>query len=53
VAFAEHDLGAVEPDGFDAETDLACGWLGEGKLVELKDFGGTGFVEANDLCGFG
>jgi hypothetical protein len=52
LVFAEHDLGAIEPDGFDAEANLIWCGLGERKLVELEDFGGAGFMEAYDLCGF-
>lgn len=51
LVFAEHDLGAVESDGFDAEANLTCCGLRERKLIELKDVGGADFVEAYDLCG--
>jgi hypothetical protein len=46
---AEHDLGPVEADRFDAEADLAVGWFGKGEVVELQDFGTAYFVEADDL----
>ena len=52
LVLAEHDLGAIEPDCFDAEANLICCGLGKGKLVELEDFGGAELMEAYDLCGF-
>jgi hypothetical protein len=51
VAFAEHDLSAVEADGLDAEANLAGLGLGEWEFVELQDLGAAEGVEANDLCG--
>jgi hypothetical protein len=53
LAVAEHDLGTVESESFNAETDFARTGLGKWKLIELEDFSGTGLVEANDLYGVG
>ena len=50
---AEHDLGAVEADRFDAKADLAMGWFGKREFVELEDFGAANFVEADDRYGGG
>jgi hypothetical protein len=53
LAVAEHDLGAIESESFDAETDLACTRLRKWEFIKLEDFGGSGLMEANDLYGVG
>jgi hypothetical protein len=35
LAVAEHDLSAIEAEGFDAETHFSMVWFGEGEFVEL------------------
>ena len=53
LAVAEHHLGTVEAESFDAETNFSVGGFGERELVELKDFWAACFVEANELYGIG
>jgi hypothetical protein len=53
LAVAEHDLGTVEAESFNAETDFARTGLRKWKLIKLEDFSGTGLVEANDLYSVG
>ncbi len=45
LAVAEHDLGAVEAESLDAETNLAVGGLGNGAIFELKNLCGAGLVK--------
>jgi hypothetical protein len=53
LAVAEHDLGTIETNSFDAETNLAVVRFGEREFVELKNFGAARFVEADAFycCG--
>ena len=53
MAVAKHDLGTVESESFNAETDFAWTGLRKWKLIKLEDFRRTGLVEANDLYGVG
>ena len=53
LAVAEHDLGAVESESFDAQTDFARTGLRKWEFIKLEDFGGAGLMEANDLYGVG
>jgi hypothetical protein len=53
LAVAEHDLGTVESESFNPETDFARAGFRKWKLVKLEDFSGTGLVEANDHYGVG
>jgi hypothetical protein len=53
LAVTKHDLGAVQSESFDAETNLARARLREREFVKLKDFGGPSLMEANDLYGVG
>jgi hypothetical protein len=53
LAVAKHDLGAVESESFNAETDLAWAGLRKWEFIKLKDFGGSGLVETDDLYGVG
>jgi hypothetical protein len=53
LAIAEHDLGAVESESFDAETDFTWARLRNWQFIKLEDFGGSGLMEANDLYGVG
>jgi hypothetical protein len=53
LAVAEHDLGAVESESFDSQTDFACAGLRKWEFIKLEDFGGSGLMEANDLYGVG
>jgi hypothetical protein len=53
LAVAEHDLGTIEAESFDAETNLTMDWFGKREIIELEDFGAPGFVEANDFHGVG
>jgi hypothetical protein len=46
---AKHDLGAVESDSFDAETNLAWAGLRKREFIKLKDFGASGVVGADDF----
>src|SRR3954452_12828084 len=48
LSAAEHDLGAVEANGFDTEAYLSLTRLGNGEFIELEDFGAASLVEAND-----
>jgi hypothetical protein len=51
LSVAEHDLRAVQSKSFHAEQDLTWPGLRQWEFVKLKDFGGSGLVEANDLYG--
>jgi hypothetical protein len=53
LAVAEHYLGAIEAESFDAETDFSIVWFGEREFIELEDIGVAGLVETNDLYGVG
>jgi hypothetical protein len=53
LAVAKHDLGAVQPESFDAETDLVWARLGKREFIKLEDFSRSCLMEANDLYGVG
>jgi hypothetical protein len=53
LAIAEHDLGPIESDSFDAQTDFPGARLRKRKVIKLEDLGGPGLMEANDLYGVG
>jgi hypothetical protein len=46
---AEHALGAIDPESFDAEANLALGRFWKRDFIELEDFWAARFVETNDL----
>ena len=45
LAVTKHDLGAVQSESFDAETNLARARLREREFVKLKDFGGPSLMK--------
>jgi hypothetical protein len=49
----KHDLGAVESEGFDAESNLAWAGLRKREFIKLKNFGGSGLVGTGDFHGIG
>jgi len=51
LSVAEHDLSSVQSKSFNAEQDLAWAGLRKWEFIKLKDFGGSGLVETDDLYG--
>jgi hypothetical protein len=51
LAIAEHNLGAVESESFDPETDFPWARFRHWQFIKLEHFGGPGLVEANNLYG--
>ena len=49
LSVAEHNLSAVQPKSFHAEPDLTWAGLRQSEFIKLKDLGGSGLVETNDL----